>query len=82
MRNELMKRKDYNPYEDSSLHSTHPNEMQHTNGREGFNDIIKHVDRVNGFQSPKSMDEVPRSCLGNYILNINNTQRRIRHDNK
>lgn len=53
--------KKYNPYEDKSIHYTHSNDTQPVTNREGFNDIIKHYDRVNGFQSPKTMEDIPKS---------------------
>jgi hypothetical protein len=51
----------YNPFNDSSLHSTHKEDMIPIDAREGFNDALKHYDGVNGFQSTKSLSELPYS---------------------
>jgi hypothetical protein len=51
----------YNPFNDSSLHSIHKEDMIPIDAREGFNDALKHYDGVNGFQSTKSLSELPNS---------------------
>ncbi|MFD0675217.1 hypothetical protein [Cohnella sp. GCM10027633] len=52
----------YNPYIDQTIHTTQPEEPRdelHT--REGFNDVLKHYDAVNGFQAPKQLRQIPKS---------------------
>ncbi|MFD0671646.1 hypothetical protein [Cohnella sp. GCM10027633] len=52
----------YNPYKDETIHTTQPEELRdelHT--REGFNDVLKHYDSVNGFQAPKQLRQIPKS---------------------
>lgn len=51
----------YNPFNDSSLHSTQKEDMLPIDAREGFNDAIRHYDGVNGFQSTKSLSDLPNS---------------------
>lgn len=54
--------KKYNPYEDEGLHMVQPDhEPAPLNEREGFNEILKHNDIVNGHQIPKRLDHFPRS---------------------
>jgi len=50
----------YNPYEDSSIHTTQPDNTLDYSERQGFNDVIKHYDAVNGFQNPKQLNHLPR----------------------
>ena len=51
----------YNPYEDDTLHSTQPENLSISiDERKGFNDVINHYDAVNGHQSPKRIDQVPK----------------------
>ncbi|MEK3881854.1 hypothetical protein [Paenibacillus sp. PL2-23] len=53
--------KKYNPYDDHTLHITQPNDVpMNPSDRQGFNDVIKHYDTVNGFQYPKQLDQTPR----------------------
>ncbi len=61
----------YNPYKDKSLHYTQPSIEEPDIKREGFNDVMKHYDSVNGFQAPKRMEQIPkqiRPILRWYII--------------
>lgn len=53
--------KKYNPFDDKSIHITQPDNNSDDSERQGFNDVIKHYDAVNGFQSPKQLNQFPRS---------------------
>lgn len=58
-----MSEEKYNPYKDSTIHFTVPSEQEDPDAlqnREAFNDVIRHYDHVNGFQSPKRLDGYPR----------------------
>lgn len=50
----------YDPYEDKSIHITHTDSADTGDSRNGFNDVINHYDNVNGFQSPKTIEQIPR----------------------
>jgi hypothetical protein len=51
----------YNPFEDKTLHITEKRDQSTvTEDRTPFNDVIKHVDIVQGFQTPKQLDQFPR----------------------
>lgn len=54
-----MKRK-YNPYEDRTIHTTQPEPIRDRFDRQAFNDVIRHIDAVNGFQNPKQMNQIPK----------------------
>ena len=61
----------YNPYEDRTLHTTVPDRVEEAGQREGFNDVIRHYDSVNGFQSPKRLEHIPgpiRPIVKGFIL--------------
>ncbi|TNJ63833.1 hypothetical protein FE784_23440 [Paenibacillus hemerocallicola] len=49
----------YNPYLDSTLHLTIPDKPFEITTRDGFNDVIKHGDIVQGHQFPKQLNEFP-----------------------
>ncbi|QJD83223.1 hypothetical protein [Cohnella herbarum] len=51
----------YNPYDDKTIHTTQPDSNFDLSERQGFNDVIKHYDAVNGFQNPKQLNHFPRS---------------------
>lgn len=51
----------YNPYDDKTIHTTQPDSNLDYSERQGFNDVIKHYDAVNGFQNPKQLNHFPRS---------------------
>ncbi|MGM0880694.1 MAG: hypothetical protein ACQEXQ_06575 [Bacillota bacterium] len=52
----------YNPFEDKTIHTTQSdNNTVDYSDRQGFNDVIKHYDAVNGFQNPKQLNQTPRS---------------------
>ncbi|MFD0616573.1 hypothetical protein ACFQZR_03805 [Paenibacillus sp. GCM10027629] len=51
----------YNPFEDKTIHTTQPGNISDDSDRQGFNDVIKHYDAVNGFQNPKQLNQFPRS---------------------
>lgn len=49
-----------NPYKDETIHTTQLISRDELLEREGFNDVIKHYDSVNGFQAPKRLDQFPK----------------------
>jgi hypothetical protein len=49
-----------NPYNDETIHTTQLVSRDELLEREGFNDVIKHYDSVNGFQAPKRLDHFPK----------------------
>ncbi|OMF37559.1 hypothetical protein BK133_05780 [Paenibacillus sp. FSL H8-0548] len=52
----------YNPFDDKTIHTTQSdNNTADYSDRQGFNDVLKHYDAVNGFQSPKLLNQIPRS---------------------
>ena len=51
----------YNPFKDETIHTTQPESIDELHTREGFNDVIKHYDSVNGFQAPKQLKQIPKS---------------------
>jgi hypothetical protein len=53
--------KKYNPFDDKSIHITQPVSNSDDTERQGFNDVIKYYDAINGFQSPKQLNQFPRS---------------------
>jgi hypothetical protein len=53
--------KNFNPYNDKTIHTTQPDIIKEYTDRQGFNDVIKHYDAVNGFQLPKQLNHFPRS---------------------
>ena len=53
--------KKYNPFDDKSIHTTQPDNNFDDSERQGFNDVLKHYDAVNGFQNPKQLNQFPRS---------------------
>lgn len=53
--------KKYNPYNDKTIHITQPEIIRELTDRQGFNDVIKHYDAVNGFQFPKHLHHFPES---------------------
>lgn len=56
-----MKDPSYNPFNDEKLHITvNKNESSSNKERAPFNDIIKHGDLVQGFQSPKQIEQFPK----------------------
>lgn len=57
-----MKKSDkYNPYEDDTLHSLQQEHRSESiDERKGFNDVIKHYDAINGHQSPKRLEQLPK----------------------
>ncbi|MCY9667022.1 hypothetical protein M5X11_19135 [Paenibacillus alginolyticus] len=56
-----MKDTSYNPFNDKTLHQTEKlsNEVA-TEERAPFNEAIKHGDIVQGFQSPKRLEQFPK----------------------
>lgn len=50
----------YNPYTDETIHTVQPASKEQPHEREGFNDVMKHYDSVNGFQAPKQLKQVPQ----------------------
>jgi hypothetical protein len=56
-----MKNTSYNPYNDETPHLTeNKTETSSLEDRAPFNDVIKHVDIVSGFQVPKRLDHFPK----------------------
>jgi hypothetical protein len=51
----------YNPYEDTGLHYTKPEEAQPIEDRKGFNEVMDHYDIINGHQVPKKIEHLPKS---------------------
>lgn len=50
----------YNPYHDEALHLTVPDKPIVVSGsREGFNDVIRHADTVQGHQMPRRISDIP-----------------------
>lgn len=49
----------YNPFNDSTIHVTARTESAELIRREGFNDVIKHADIVNGHMVPKQLHQYP-----------------------
>jgi len=50
----------YNPYEDDTIHTTQSeSHAESFDERQGFNDVMRHYDAVNGHQIPKRMDHFP-----------------------
>lgn len=50
----------YNPYFDEALHLTVPDKPIDVSGsREGFNDVIRHADAVQGHQMPRRISDMP-----------------------
>ncbi|RKP57991.1 hypothetical protein D7Z26_00300 [Cohnella endophytica] len=49
----------YNPYKDETIHTTQASDNHERFERQGFNDVLKHYDAVNGFQSPKQLNHFP-----------------------
>lgn len=49
-----------NPYKDETIHTTQLVSRDELPEREGFNDVLKHYDSVNGFQAPKRLDQIPK----------------------
>ncbi|WP_127533903.1 hypothetical protein [Paenibacillus kobensis] len=56
MRNEAA----YNPFNDSSIHLTVPQQQVQWVRPEGFNDVIRHGEIVNGSLLPKELTAYPR----------------------
>jgi hypothetical protein len=50
----------YNPFNDRTIHSTLNEQVILSEDREGFNDVLKHNDHVNGFQVPKNLSSFPK----------------------
>jgi len=51
----------FNPFEDKTLHYTIPHERPAAyQERAPFNDVIRHVDIVAGYQAPKRIEHFPR----------------------
>ncbi|CAN7431173.1 hypothetical protein [Paenibacillus sp. LjRoot56] len=56
-----MKNTSYSPFDDESLHLiVNKTETNPLEDRAPFNDVIKHVDIVSGFQVPKSLNHFPK----------------------
>jgi hypothetical protein len=56
-----MKNSSEHPFENNKLHITVVEPQTNSNEeRIPFNDVIKHGDIVQGFQSPKKFDQIPR----------------------
>jgi len=50
----------YNPFNDSSIHLTVPQPQAQWIRQEGFNDVIRHSEIVNGHLIPKELTSYPR----------------------
>ena len=56
-----MNKSSYNPFDDKDLHlSVNKPQTNSLDERASFNDVIKHRDIVQGFQSPKRMEQLPK----------------------
>ncbi|MEC0270456.1 hypothetical protein [Paenibacillus anseongense] len=56
-----MKNTSYNPFDNEKLHqSVNKTETNSLEDRAPFNDVIKHVDIVSGFQVPKRLNHFPK----------------------
>jgi len=56
----LKKSDKYNPYDDETLHYSQQNEIPEAiDQRQGFNDVIRHFDAINGHQTPKRLEHLP-----------------------
>ncbi|WEK55998.1 MAG: hypothetical protein P0Y55_08105 [Candidatus Cohnella colombiensis] len=49
----------YNPYEDQTLHIIQPEPNEPIHEREGFNDVMKYYDTIQGYQNPKQLGHIP-----------------------
>ncbi len=51
----------YNPYEDETIHYTiAEKDIEMLEDRRGFNEIMNHFDIINGHQTPKKLDHIPK----------------------
>lgn len=50
----------YNPFNDKEVKLTKQVSQINTDNREGFNDVIKHYDAINGHMVPKKVEHFPK----------------------